>query len=99
MPRTTSRSQTDQDRLAQGAAAVFSLHRAATLLPISNKEALVWLRQNGLVLLLAGREVVIWGDVLDRLRGLNGARPAGPISPQAGPARGTAPSLPKRVHL
>jgi hypothetical protein len=96
MPGTTSRSQTDQDRLAQGAAAVFSLHRAATLLPISDKEALVWLRQNGLVLLLAGREVVVWGDVIERLRALNGARAGAPPAARLSVNR---PALPPRVSL
>lgn len=99
MPLPRHRSQVDHDRLALGAAAIFSLGRAAELLNLSDKEAALWLRANDLVLLLAGREVVIWGDVLDRLRTLNGARPGGPTGPQAGPARGTAPPLPKRVHL
>ena len=99
MPGTTSRSQTDLDRLAQGAAAVFSLHRAATLLPFSDKEALVWLRQSGLVLLLAGREVVIWGDVIERLRALNGGHPTKAAAPSAARQSPARPALPRRVPL
>lgn len=63
-----SRSQRDAERLAQGIAAVHAVRRAAELLPLDDKEALAWLRKEGLVLCLLGRECVIWGDVLERLR-------------------------------
>lgn len=58
-----------QERLALGSAAVFSLLRAAELLPIADSEARVWLRREGLVRLLGDKEVVVWGEVVERLRG------------------------------
>ena len=65
------RSHRDAERLAQGAGAVYPLGRAAELLPMDDKEAMSWLRQSGLVRLVAGREMVVWQDVLDRVRDAN----------------------------
>lgn len=61
-------SDRHDQRLALGHAAVFSLMHAAELLPIADKEARAWLRRQGLVRRLLGKEVVIWGEVVDRLR-------------------------------
>lgn len=55
-------------RLALGAAAVLALGDAARLLPMSDGEARAWLHDQGLVRDLAGRDVVVWGDVIDALR-------------------------------
>lgn len=55
-------------RLQLGDAAVLPVTEAAKLLPIRTDDALSWLREEGLVRVLSGREVVIWGDVLIRLR-------------------------------
>lgn len=65
---TRKRSSRDADRLAQGAGAVYPIGRAAELLPMDDKDAVQWLRRSGLVRLVAGREMVVWQDVLDRVR-------------------------------
>ena len=57
-----------QARLCLGAAAILSLSETARLLPMADGKAREWLRRNGLVRDLAGRSVVIWGDVIDELR-------------------------------
>lgn len=67
MPDTPGSARTLQ-RLALGAAAVLPVALAADPLPIADDEARRWLRDHGLVRNLAGREVVVWGDVLDALR-------------------------------
>ncbi len=41
---------------------------AAALLPIRYKDALAWVRESACVRVLAGRDVVVWGDVIDRIR-------------------------------
>lgn len=61
-------SQRDQDRLTQGGAAVLSVRRAAELLPIGDAAGRAWLRREGLVRRLEGADVVVWADVLDRVR-------------------------------
>jgi len=61
-------SELAQERLQLGEAAVLSLHRAAELLPLCTKTARQWLRDQGLVFKLADKDVVIWGDALDRIR-------------------------------
>ena len=62
-----------EERLALGPAAVLSPQRAAELLPWGESAALAWLRERGLVrevkLSDGVRRVVIWGDVLDAIRG------------------------------
>lgn len=70
-PPGAGTSTRDRDRLAQGRAAMFSLRRAAELLPLDDEEAAAWLRRKGLVQTLGRtkggrqRQVVVWGDVLD----------------------------------
>lgn len=61
-------SQRDRDRLTQGGAAVLSVRRAAELLPIADSAGRAWLRRQGLVRRLEGAEVVVWADVLERVR-------------------------------
>lgn len=61
-------SNVERRRRELGAGAVFSLSEAAELLPMRTAEAVEWLRAGGLVRQLQGREVIIWGDVLARLR-------------------------------
>lgn len=55
-------------RMALGDAAVLSLAQAAEALPLREADARTWLREQGLVRFLDGREVVIWADVLVCLR-------------------------------
>lgn len=62
-----------EDRLQLGAAAVLSPSRAAELLPWREGVAMAWLREQGLILTLPLGEVVVWGDVIERLR--SGAEP------------------------
>jgi len=57
----------DEARLNLGDAAVFSLNRAAELLPFSDGEARTWLEARGLIRHINGRAVVRWRDVLDAL--------------------------------
>lgn len=71
----TARSQLDTDRLAQGRAAIFSLSRAAELLPLADSGARAWLMERGLVHHLAGRPVVVWGEVLDALADTSAGEP------------------------
>jgi hypothetical protein len=59
----------DESRLALGAAAVMTPRQAAELLPWGDSSALQWLQSRGLVHVVDGRRVVIWGDVLDAIRG------------------------------
>jgi hypothetical protein len=63
------------DRMTLGSAAVLSLSTAARLLPVRDADARMWLRARGLVRHLEGREVVIWGDVLDALEDPKGKPP------------------------
>jgi hypothetical protein len=60
-------SARDQDRLQLGGGAILSLDRAAQLLPISDQEARAWPRERGLVRVLLGRQVVIWGRVVEEI--------------------------------
>jgi len=54
-------------RLKMGEAALFSLNRAAQLLPWSDSRARKWLMDRGLVRHIDGRPVVRWRDVLEAL--------------------------------
>lgn len=54
-------------RLALGEAAVFSLNKAAELLPLGDGEARAWLEARGLVRHVNGRPIVRWRDVLEAL--------------------------------
>lgn len=56
------------ERLALGSAAVVSPATAARWLPMSRSDARRWLDARSLVRDLAGRPVVVWGDVLDAIR-------------------------------
>ena len=62
---------------------VLSVAQAAARLPVPDADAVGWLVERGLVRTLAGREVVIWGDVLAGLR-------TGP-APEQLPARPLVP--------
>jgi hypothetical protein len=66
------------ERLALGHAAVLSPSRAAELLPWRESEAIEWLRSRGLVRRVhdLGRDVVIWGEVIEALRTPAPDRPA-----------------------
>lgn len=68
-PKGRSRSLRDQERLQQGRSAVLTLRRAAELMHGDDKVNRRWLRaQKGLIRKAAnGDDVVVWGDVLDRL--------------------------------
>ena len=57
-----------QERLSMGAGAVLSLGEAAGLLPVADREAREWLRENGLVSYIKGRPVVAWSAVIEALR-------------------------------
>ena len=79
------KSQRDQDRLAQGGAAILSVRRAAELLPIADAAGRAWLRQQGLVRSLDGADVVVWADVVERVRaGALDTRPSGPKASPGG---------------
>jgi hypothetical protein len=56
-----------EGRTALGDAAVFSLNKAAELLPIGDSEARAWLKESGLVRSVNGRPVVLWRDVLSAI--------------------------------
>lgn len=73
--RKSGLSVVGADRLALGRAAVLSVGRAAELLPIGEERARRWLMEQGLVRELAGRFVVVWGDVLDGLGSEGKAEP------------------------
>jgi len=63
------RSLRDAERLAQGLGAVYTPRRAAELLPGCDHRNRVWLRQQGLIHRSeAGKDVVIWAEVVDRLK-------------------------------
>ena len=71
-------------RLALGSGAVFSVAQAAGLLPIHDRDARRWIRDRGLVRHLAGREVVIWGDLLDAVRSGDDVQPVERPAPGKG---------------
>ena len=79
-------------RLQQGAGAVFTLAKACELLPVTDAVAAADLEAAGLVRTFCGRRVVVWGDVLDHLRG-------GLPQERRAPELPTAAPLPKRVKL
>lgn len=57
---------------------------AAEQLPMRLGDALEWLREAGVIRRVRGREVVIWGDVLKKIReDLEGSVPANLIPPPA----------------
>lgn len=62
-----------EDRLKIGEGAVFSVSQAAYLLPWDTAAAGQWLRREGLISLVDGRELVVWRAVLRRLEQLSPA--------------------------
>ncbi len=73
-----------------GGAAILSVAEAARLLPIREADAAMWLAANDLIRDLDGRRVVVWSDVVARLRG-DEDQPAPPPHarlPRAGLPRG-----------
>lgn len=63
------RSMRDAERLAQGLGAVYTPRRASELLPGCDRRNREWLRQQGLIHRSeAGKDVVIWAEVVDRLK-------------------------------
>lgn len=60
MPRPVNRPISRDDLL--------SVADAVREMGIADKDAREWLRTEGLLVDLAGRDRVIWGEVLDRLR-------------------------------
>lgn len=65
-------------RAAMGRDALLTPAEAVERLPIRDEEAASWLRREGLVHQLLGREVVVWGDVLDAIRRGQGEPPPPP---------------------
>ena len=93
------RSVRDEERLIQGVGAVFSVRRAAELLPGRDDNNRRWLRaQKGLIRKAAnGADVVVWGEVLDRLPKRDGDE--GRRSATSVPAAGGPRSRLRRVDL
>ncbi len=82
------KKERDEARLMQGAAALFSLNRAAELVPCSDGEARRWLEVRGLVRHVNGRPVVVWRQVLEALGD------GGPIeAPEPTPMRAPLPRV------
>ena len=61
MPRTLSRPL--------GAHDILTVVAAVTELGMGRADAVTWLSQNGLIIKVAGRRRVIWGDVVNAARG------------------------------
>lgn len=53
----------------QGHAAVYSVTATARRLPMADAEARRWLSEHGLIYSILGRQMCVWGDVLDTIRG------------------------------
>ena len=72
-------------RAMLGIAAIVSVSQAAEWLPLGDSRARRWLRSAGLIRTLDGKAVVVWGEVVESLRGVvakvpsrqNGKRVAG----------------------
>lgn len=78
-------------RLLLGSAAILTPRQAAEMLPVADADALDWLEQHGLIRYMAGRKVVVWGDVVEAIRAADPRTIARPPSQ----SRGTL----KRVKL
>jgi hypothetical protein len=76
------KSDRDESRLKLGEAALFSLNRAAELLPWADGEGRQWLEARGLVRHVNGRSVVRWRDVLEAL---DDGAPKPPPAPRRAP--------------
>lgn len=68
---------------------VLSVRKASERLPVRTQDARAWLRREGLISELAGREVVVWSDVLERLRQSTPARPRRQADQQPAPRPAT----------
>jgi hypothetical protein len=55
-------------RLQLGTAALLPVSQAAELMPMDDKDARAWLEREGLVRTVDTRRLVVWGDVLDRIK-------------------------------
>jgi hypothetical protein len=82
------RSERDDSRLRLGEAALFSLNRAAELLPFADGEARAWLEARGLVRHVNGRSIVVWREVIEAL----GDPPSAPV-PSPAPKRAPLPRV------
>jgi len=81
-----------RDRPSNG---VLRVSEAVMRLPMRDSDARAWLRREGLVGDLDGREVVVWSDVLDRLRvAPPKERPERPRKARKPKTQRPAPSLP-----
>lgn len=69
---------TPGDRLILGRAAILSISHAASLLPLRDAEARAAIRKAKISRWLSGREVVVWGDVIDEVLSPLTRPPAGP---------------------
>ena len=67
-------------RLFLGRAAILSISHAASLLPLRDADAREAIRSAGVIRWLNGREVVVWGDVIDLVL-------VGPAANEPGPTR------------
>ncbi len=72
----------DSARLVQGGDALFSLNRAAELIPVGDTEARRWLEARGLVRHVNGRPCVRWRDVLEAL---DDSSPTPALAPKRAP--------------
>lgn len=63
-------SKVRESRERLGDAGILSLDHAATLLPLPNALARAWLHEQGLVVEIAGRPTVDWGEVREARRRL-----------------------------
>ena len=66
---------------------VLSLTAAAKRLPWRTAVALEWLREAGVIRYVCEREVVIWGDVLRKIREAGSSDSAANSTPPAAPIR------------
>lgn len=69
------------DRLVVSPGALLTPTAAARLLPMGDGAGLAWLRREGLIRVVDGREVVVWADVLAALP--EPPRTAAPVAARA----------------
>ena len=85
-------------RRETGLGAVYPLAEAVALLPMSDADARRWLREQGLVANIDGRDVVAWHRVTEALYDDDG-EPQAPTPPPARRKRGRAAKPLPRVRL